>query len=488
MQQVLGDFIHALRQSGLPISSAETLDALNAVQLVGIANEPLLKYTLSLTLVKRLDHQPLFDETFTRYFFSRSDSQADTSTDDTIDPDQPQIIQQGHIQQDHTQQNQTIEQNQTTQQDQESNVGNNNSAPQSQLGQQLMADDQAALQIAIVSAVAQTNAQDMKLFTQIPLITFQIMQSLGDSELAREIETGLNNSNLAESATESISENFALLLQEKRRQLRLQVRDLVEQQYLLFGQNIPKQLREENLQKIKLTSIDHQHYKHMGDLVKKAAKQLASMHSRRQRVTKRGTLNVRKTIAANAAYDGFLFHTKWKSTKVDKPKVMVLCDVSGSVSRVARFLLLFIHCLQDVMPNVRSFVFASELGEVTDLFKSHPMDTAMATIMQNWGNMPTSYGQALTDFKDLGMSDIDNKTTVIMLGDARNNNGNDSVEIWQEVYRKSQKVLWLNPETRSNWNSGDSIMDIYSPYCSKVDVCNSLRDLTRILGNLLKYQ
>jgi uncharacterized protein with von Willebrand factor type A (vWA) domain len=165
---------------------------------------------------------------------------------------------------------------------------------------------------------------------------------------------------------------------------------------------------------------------------------------------------------------------------------MVICDVSGSVSKMARFLLLFLYSLQDVLPNVRSFVFASNMAEVTDDFKKQKIEDALTTIMNNYANMPTDYGDALLDFKEMALKDINNKTTVIMLGDARNNNGLGQTQVWKDVYEKSQRVLWLNPEGQYNWDSGDSIMSQYRPYCSRVEHVGSLNDLTRILGALLK--
>ena len=475
MQQALGDFIYALRQVGLPISSAETLDAIKAARLVGLRNENLLKQSLRATLVKRLDHQPLFDTTFERFFYSLN-----TDLSAVSDLSMPTIS---------TQELSVFEQADTTEYNRPANSDNktisDHQAMQSPLAQQLLAADQSSLQLAIAAAISNADTQSMSIFTQIPRITFDIMQSLGDAELTQEL-IQLSSASVELNEIDTRQDGLINLVRMRRRRLRQYVRDLVEQQYLLFGQNKPKQLREQNLQKIKLSSIDHHHQQLMASMVKKAAKQLASMHSRRRKITKRGKLDVRKTIAANAAYDGFLFHTKWKATRVDRPKIMVLCDVSGSVSRVSRFLLLFLHSLQDVIPKVRSFVFSSELAEVTDLFNDNDIETALAKIMEKWGNMPTNYGQALLDFNSLAVADIDNKTTVIILGDARNNYGQDHVAIWRDVYQKSQRVLWLNPEDHFNWNSGDSIMDTYSPYCSKVAVCNSLRDLSRILGSVLK--
>jgi uncharacterized protein with von Willebrand factor type A (vWA) domain len=114
------------------------------------------------------------------------------------------------------------------------------------------------------------------------------------------------------------------------------------------------------------------------------------------------------------------------------------------------------------------------------------MDQALAEVMLKWANLPSDYGKALTDFQNMALADIDNRTTVIMLGDARNNNEDGNISVWEEVYRRSQRVIWLNPEGEFSWDSADSIMSKYAPYCSHVETCNSLQDLNRILGSVLK--
>jgi uncharacterized protein with von Willebrand factor type A (vWA) domain len=445
MQKVLGDFIHALRHAGLPISSAETLDALRAAQLVGIDNAPLLKHSLGMTLTKRLEHRLTYEQIFDQYF--NSHDQLKEGYQIALEPPSQEPL------------SETIP------------------SLNSSLAQQLMNSDMSAMQVMITSAATASGAQDISFITQVPMVTYRVMQALGDTEFQQEL-VALTNSDESSAAVQ--------LLRQRRSQLQQQVRDYVEQQYLIFNQNEPNKLRESNLQKVNLTSIDHRNYKLMGALVRKAAKRLASMHSRRRRITKRGLLDVRRTIAANAAYDGFLFHTKWKSTRVDRPKVMVVCDVSGSVSEVARFLLLFLYCLQDVLPKVRSFVFSSDMAEVTQLFEQKDMDQALAEVMLKWANLPSDYGKALTDFQNMALADIDNRTTVIMLGDARNNNEDGNISVWEEVYRRSQRVIWLNPEGEFSWDSADSIMSKYAPYCSHVETCNSLQDLNRILGSVLK--
>jgi uncharacterized protein with von Willebrand factor type A (vWA) domain len=256
---------------------------------------------------------------------------------------------------------------------------------------------------------------------------------------------------------------------------------------MIFARQKGLKYRVDHLQQAKLSQLDRLDYKLMQTLVQKAARKLASQHSRRRLTHKRGMLDVRKTIAANAAFDGALFHTRWKATRIERPKIVAICDVSGSVSRVARFLLLFLYSLQDVMPKVRSFVFASSMIEVSELFKQQDIELAFEEIMKRWGGLSTDYGEALSGFQSQALASIDKKTTVIMLGDARNNQGDGRVDIWEKVFRKSKRVLWLNPEHRNSWDTGDSIMSEYSPWCGSVEPCRNLKDIERIFSRLLKY-
>jgi uncharacterized protein with von Willebrand factor type A (vWA) domain len=201
---------------------------------------------------------------------------------------------------------------------------------------------------------------------------------------------------------------------------------------------------------------------------------------------KRGQLNLPKTLRHNMAYDGAIFDLRWKSKKIDRPKVFAICDVSGSVASYARFMLMFLYSLEEVMPKVRAFAFSSDLGEVTDLFEQNSLDDAIAKALRDYSGGSTDYGQAFDDFKRICLDEIDNRTTVIILGDARNNYGNPKTEVLKEIYDRSKRLIWLNPEPRNTWGVGDSEMRRYLAYCHQAEECNSLMHLERIVGNLLK--
>ena len=241
-----------------------------------------------------------------------------------------------------------------------------------------------------------------------------------------------------------------------------------------------------SLKKVKLSSLEKRNFKDVQEVVFKMAKKLISVHSKRRKTYKRGQLDVRKTLRNNMQYDGMFFNLKWKASKVDRPKVMCICDVSGSVSNYSRFLLMFLYSLAEVLPKVRSFAFSSDLGEVTKLFQHSKLEEAMARTMRDYGNGSTDYGRMLQDFKNHVMDDVDNKTTIIILGDARNNYGDSKSEIVKEMYDKAKRVIWLNPEPKSSWTVGDAEMKKYAPCCHQTEVCNSLVHLERVVSNLLK--
>ena len=455
------DFIGALRDAGLPVSQAETLDALRAIKLLGLESRDRSKSVLALTLVKRQADQVIYDELFDLYFTSMKQVKEDTNEmkaadctkEEIVDPDQAQ--------------NQSLSEASTD--------GPQNEAS-SQLGKALLDNEDMSLAIAKLADAEKLSS--IVMFTQKNGFAYKIMQGLGDRELSAEIHA------VTDSAEHQKLQSELTLARER---LYDQVKDYVEQQYMLFAQRKGIKFREGYLKKMALGQLDHLDYKKMQDLVQQAARKLASQHGRRRLTRKRGMLDVRKTIAANAAFDGALFHTKWKATRVERPKIVAICDVSGSVSRIAHFLLLFIYSLQDVMPKVRSFIFASEMIEVTTLFEQEEIALALDEIMQRWGGMSTNYAKALVGFQSQALESIDKKTTVIMLGDARNNKGEGRADIWEKVFRRSKRGIWLNPERRNSWDTGDSIMSEYSPWCSTVEPCRNLQDIENVFNRLLKY-
>jgi uncharacterized protein with von Willebrand factor type A (vWA) domain len=189
------------------------------------------------------------------------------------------------------------------------------------------------------------------------------------------------------------------------------------------------------------------------------------------------------------ARGGIPFEVIFKQRRKDRPKLVILCDVSSSVANVSRFMLQFVYSLQEAFTKIRSFVFVSELGEVTPLFKEREISAAIDSALDGGSviNVYTrsNFGHAFHHFWKNFLSSVDQKTTVLILGDARNNYNDARAWCLRDIHNKAKNVVWLNPESPSAWGFGDSVMDRYLPYCDIVEECRNLRQLSRIVDQIV---
>lgn len=474
MTEVLGDFIRALRAADVRVSTSESIDAGNVVGLIGLDDRARLRDGLSQVLAKSEDEKDAFRETFDRFFaFDQFKSRG-----------QGEVGEENESGEGEAADNENASQGQSGGMPGPGGGGGKEGEPSGDmpsaedLVQMLESGDQAALQMALAEAARQVQLNRIRLFTQRGMYVRRMMEFMGLNELQDEIER----------REDSGEQGRADALRGLRDQLRADVRDYVEKQLEIFTANSGRQLREEVLSQVRLGNIDRRDMKIMHGLVAKMAKRLVSLHSRRKKVDKRGQLDIRRTIRANVEFDGLLFRTIWKQQKIDRPKVMAICDVSGSVAQVARFLLMFLYSMQEVLPRVRSFAFSGQLGETTQMFETtRKIEDAIANALREHGGGSTDYGQAFLDFERLALDDVDHRTTVLILGDARSNYGNPRGDILKKIHARARRVIWLNPEQQSMWNSGDSEMKRLQPYCDSAKTCASLKDLERVVSELLRH-
>ncbi len=492
MDRTLTNFIRSLRMADVRISTAETLDAMNTVELVGYKNREFLRDSLAMVLPKTADEKETFYNCFDEFFAFEDVSgergeEAHAEGEEHGDEQMGEGGGSGGERQPgepaggkRKKSKKKKPNNNLFEEEEEEDLGPGAmTEATSELGELLMGDSKVELTMRMAAAGEAINVREIQIFTQKGLYARRIMDEMGLADLNREI------SDLRESPAVP-ARRLGQELKRRRDWLREQVRDYVERQFLLNADVTGKKLREELLRKVKLSNVEHRNFRLIQEIVYKMAKKLTTMHSRRKKVYKRGLLNVPRTLRHNMSYDGAIFDLHWKSVKIDRPKVFAICDVSGSVANYARFMLMFLYSLDEVMPKVRSFAFSSDLAEVTDLFNRNKIEDAIAKVLRDYSGGSTDYGQAFVDFRKLCMDDVDNRTTIIILGDARNNYGDPHAEILKEMYDRSKRVIWLNPEARLSWNTGDSEMRRYGAYSHQVEECNSLMHLERVVGNLLR--
>tara|TARA_Y100000768_G_scaffold67926_1_gene47578 strand:+ start:3513 stop:4844 length:1332 start_codon:yes stop_codon:yes gene_type:complete len=440
MEKVLTDFVKALRNSNVRVSPAETLDAVSVVDTVGYDDKELLKKTLSIVLSKTSDEKDKFNTCFDDFFSDEIKQQA--------------VIETNHL----------------------SDIKDIDS----DLAKKLLEGSQGELMLSIADAAEEAEIREIRYFTQRSVFTRRILEKMGVGKLEDELMQ------LGSAREDELPSELEQELRNQLTNLRDRVSDYVQQQFLLHGDVSGEQLREQIFKSMNMAQIDRSYLNEVHSLVRKMAKKLANLHSRRKKNFKKGKLDIRKTIRDNWVNQGILFNLSWAYKKIDKPKIYVICDVSGSVGAYARFMLMFLFSLTEVVSKLRAFVFSSNLGEVTNDFKDAKLDEAIEKALQKHGGGSTDYGQALTDFVSLCLDEIDNKTTVVILGDARNNFGPEKAHLMKSIKDRSKQVFWLNPEGKYRWDTGDSVMTKYSAYCTKVFQCGNIEQLERVISTLLK--
>ena len=467
---MIADFVRILRAADIRVSPAETLDAAEIFDTIGFDDRNILKHALGQTLAKTEMEKLAFDEAFETYF---------RLPEETLPP-MAAAQEEGESDDKSAEQNSGEGQAQEAAQEGNPEGGQEGGAPSDSTNQSLTEmlenNDTAALQAAMQQAATEAGLANAKLFTQQGMFSRRIMEVMGLAELEARIRQ-MNEGGETQEADK---------LREGRARLFDAVQDFVERQIAMRTKNAGRLLREDALSRIRLSNLDKSDMKIMRELIRKLAKRLASRHSRRRKKAQRGMLDIRRTMRANVAYDGKLFNLAWRRVKVERPKLIVLCDVSGSVAAVSRFFLMFLYSLDEVMPKTRSFVFSNRAGEITDVLQEGDLEEAMENALRQYGGGSTDYGMSMMDLAEATLDSVDKKTTLMVLGDARSNYGDPGHLVLKEFYERAGRVIFLNPEPETVWDTGDSEMKKLGAYCTHKQTCNSVKHVERVLDDLLR--
>jgi uncharacterized protein with von Willebrand factor type A (vWA) domain len=459
MRENLHRFFRAARGAGVHVSPAESIDAMRAVAQVGLTDRTILRDALLLTLAKSQDEKLALGDCFDLFFSQPEPRQ-----------DQPEA-------------NDNDEASQAS--DQPPSPGSVGEAgggqPQEGLGplaQMLLSQDRNAIQATVASASGAASLSDIRYSTQRGIFSSRILDAMGLQRLRDDLdELTRTNPALAERLRGALDA------------LREAVRDTVSQGLALYAREEAENLRNEILRNAPLARIERRQVAEMRALIRQIARRLRERYSKPRKRQRRGHLDVRRTLRRNAAWGGVPFLTAWKRKHRDRPKIVALCDVSGSVAQVSDFFLLLIHSLHEVVDDVRSFAFSSHLIEVSDILEKKSPEEAMAEIMSKVGFGSSDYGSSLVDFEKDFMSALTPQTTVIVLGDARSNNLDPRADILRRISERSKRLVWLNPEGRLAWGFGDSEMPRYATFCSVVRQCATAQQLERAVSNIVStYQ
>ena len=287
--------------------------------------------------------------------------------------------------------------------------------------------------------------------------------------------------------TETLAQ-LSRYLDERLKALSQLIRELAEQESKKGGFGSSERKRLDYLMQKSFSYYTEEDIRRMNEVVTHLARRFKNLLSIRRKRAHRGRFDVKETMRKNLQYGGVPFEIQLDRRKREKPQVIVLCDISDSVLNASRFMLQFVYSLQDLYSKVRSFVFVSEVGEVTRLFEENEIHKAIDMALK--GEVidvycHSNFGRAFEMFHREYLSAVNSKTTFLIIGDGRNNYNRANDWVLKEIRRKAKQLIWLNPESRLTWGFGDSEMTRYLSHCDVAEECRNIEQLYKVINRIV---
>ncbi len=452
MKHALLGFLRAARLAGVPVSSAESIDAFRAIELTGFDDRAAVRDALALVLGKSAEDQKRVELVFDRYFggdgaaFDLEGATHDAALE-VLDFDIAAF---------------------------EADLAG------STLALILLDDDRARLVRDLYRAARAERVDEVRFFTQVNATARRMLERLGLAELDAAIER-------LRARGDARATQMADFLHQRRGAVGQLARDLVERRFAASSGGGADARRDELLRDARLANVDRRDVERMRALVRDVARKFAARYSRVRKRAQRGRLDTRKTTRGAIATGGVPFRVHWRTKNLEKPRLLILCDVSGSVATLASFFLLFIHELREAIADVRAFAFSGKALDISDLLERESIEGLGEHVMRAIGFQSSDYGRAFTEIEATGAFDaVDRKTTVVVLGDGRTNYGEARVDLIATLHDRAKRVIWLSPEDRGSWGTDDSEMLRYARHTHVAQTCNRLRHLERFVEELLE--
>jgi uncharacterized protein with von Willebrand factor type A (vWA) domain len=471
MQKKIIEFTNLLRKSGIRVSVAEGIDAFNALDELSLDDRDVFRDALRSAMVKRGDEIATYDELFDLFWSGFYDNLRDAFGDMEGDLGEMGIDLEQLL-------SQLAEMMQNM--DGDLDLG--------ELAQALLTQDLSQLENMIRQAAEQAGTERIENMLQVGFFSRRTTEQLGMEGAAQELE-GLAERMRAQGMGDEAIAQMQELIKKLMETVRRSVRNFTERELQQQNHNYMEKFRREMLTEKSFYHLTEDEILRMREVVTRLAQRIKNILSIRKKRLKRGKLDLHQTLRRNMARGGIPFEVVFKTRRKDRPKLVIMCDVSSSVANVSRFMLQFMYSLQEAFTKIRCYVFVAELGEVTDVFHDADVSGAVEKALDGGDviNVYTrsNFGFAFHEFWKNHLSSVDNKTTVIILGDARNNYNDARAWCVRDIQNKAKNLVWLNPESPSAWGFGDSVMDRYLPYCDVVEECRNLRQLSKVVDQIV---
>ena len=476
--ELLNGFVTELRNAGLPVSLSENLDAIEAVRHIPLEDRSAFKAALAATLVKNHTHWRSFETLFEVFFSLRGaeysldgngdDPFGDSDMDDRDGP--PGAEGQG-----------------------QGGGGGDGLTPEElaeMLFQAMKNNDQAIQRALARQAVKRYAGMEPGRPVGGTYYLYRTLRNLDlDAMLERLMQEAQEDSGGLTPLEERLErDEYETRMDGLRKEIEAEIRRrLVADR---GAEAMAKTLRKPLPEDVDFMHASREEMTNLRRAIYPLTRKLAVRLARKRRHGRKGPLDFRNTVRHSLSYGGVPAEPKFKYPRPSKPEIMVIADISGSVAAFARFTLHLVYAISGQFSKVRAFVFIDGLDEVTSYFDGvediaeavHRVNTEADVV---WVDGHSDYGHAFEVFWENYGNEINSKTTVLILGDARNNYHASQAWILKEIELRARKLFWLNPEPKAYWDTGDSIIGEYGSHCDGVFEVRNLRQLERFVDNLV---
>jgi uncharacterized protein with von Willebrand factor type A (vWA) domain len=456
MEERIVQFIAALRASGVRVSLAESSDAFSAVDLMGVQDRDAFRLSLRATLVKDAGDVPTFEELFPLFFDN---------------PGAPPLI---NLSQDLTPE----EANMLAEALRQFNRRLREMLEKLLNGEEFRQEELERL--GQITGLRQ--ADDLRYREWMARRMERALQFEAVQEALQELMELLAQMGMQQERIDQMQE----IAQANQQSLREQLRRYAGQQ---IAENISEQTRDDSIEALFDRPFSRLSDGDMDRLRKEVQRLAAALRSRvalRQKRAKTGQLDAKATIRANLKHGNVPIEIKHRDRHL-KPRLVVICDISTSMRYCSELMLHLIYAMQDQISKTHAFAFIDHLEYISPDFSHLEPREAVTEVLHRLppGYYSTDLGHSLRNFTQDYMDTVDGRTTIIMVGDGRNNYNHPRIDLFRTISRRSHRTLWLNPESPIQWGTGDSDMLQYAPHCDTILKVSSLSELAAAVDRLL---
>jgi uncharacterized protein with von Willebrand factor type A (vWA) domain len=458
MESRILQLIAALRASGVRVSLAETTEAFSAVDLMGIQDRESFRLSLRATLIKDVRDIPVFDKLFPLFFGSAEAPNSPMGGDATKDltPEEANMLADAL---------------------REMAANLRKQLERLMSGQPLTKEELERL----AKMVGLNNTDDMRYQNWMAQRMMRAMSFPQVRDAMQELMEELAKMGMSREHVEKI-----------RQQVQANMQGMQEQIQQFAGQRLAENLSQrpptegvDGLLDRPFQSLSDAEKKLVQREVRRLAAALKTRIALRQRHAKTGQLDAKATIRANQKYQGVPMEIRHRN-RVRKPRIVVICDVSTSMRFCSELMLSFLHALQGQVQKTFAFAFIDHLESISEDFNSSDVDQAISGVLARMpgGYYSTDLGFSLNGFNEDFMHTLNQQTTLLVVGDGRNNYNDPRLDLFGGMARRAYRTIWLNPEPPALWQ-GDSDMTKYAPLCTNVLKVSNLKELASAVDQLL---